>query len=50
MLELKKEFLDMEKAAEGPIEEVARQRQEAVDKIRCEYLGWAQKTNWVSMG
>ncbi|CAH2242229.1 jg25162 [Pararge aegeria aegeria] len=45
MIELKKEFEEREKLAEGPVAEDARQRQEMLDKKRCEYLGWAQKTN-----
>ncbi|XP_045762452.1 axoneme-associated protein mst101(2)-like [Maniola jurtina] len=45
MIELKQEFADMEKAVEGPMAEEARQRQEMLDKKRCEYLGWAQRTN-----
>ncbi|XP_050669350.1 trichohyalin-like isoform X1 [Leptidea sinapis] len=45
MIRLKKEFQDMEKNLEAPLAEDARRRQEFIDKKRCEYLTWSQKTN-----
>ncbi|CAF4770169.1 unnamed protein product [Pieris macdunnoughi] len=45
LLEIKKQYEDMEKIIEGPLAEEAQRRQEYIDKKRCEYLAWAQKTN-----
>ncbi|XP_052742548.1 trichohyalin-like [Bicyclus anynana] len=45
LIELKKQFSERDKEVEGPIAEEARRRQEVTDAKRCEYMGWAQRTN-----
>ncbi|XP_038217889.1 apical junction molecule-like [Zerene cesonia] len=45
LLELKKQYEDMDRLSEGPLAEEAKRRQEYIDNKRCEYLAWAQKTN-----
>ncbi|XP_031767042.2 golgin subfamily A member 6-like protein 22 [Galleria mellonella] len=45
MAELKHEMARMETADDHMFEQEARRIQEHVDKKRCEYLAWAQKTN-----
>ncbi|XP_072946535.1 uncharacterized protein [Epargyreus clarus] len=45
LIEFKKQLEEFEHSNEGPMREEARRQQELTDKKRCEYLGWAQRTN-----
>ncbi|XP_012552062.2 trichohyalin [Bombyx mori] len=45
MIEMKKELEKLERASDGDFQLEAARRQELVDKKRCEYLTWSQRTN-----